>query len=124
MTAAQKTPSYDGILRNSQVTKKESRIDIGFIEVKPARSPYPKDSASDRLKVINAMRSLLLHLKRMGGQPDMRKVVVVGVICNDIVSLNIPVMISLIYSIGTSMTVLQAWNLSSHHCFLERMNLF
>lgn len=82
MTAAQKAPSYDGILRNSQVTKKESRIDIGFIEVKPARSPYPKDSTSDRLKVINAMRSSLLHLKQMSGKPDMKKVVVVGVICN------------------------------------------
>ncbi|KAF8420256.1 hypothetical protein EV426DRAFT_613007 [Tirmania nivea] len=101
VTATQKTPSYDGILRSSQVTRKE-RIDIGFIEVKPARSPYPKDSTSDRLKVINAMQSSLLHLKRMGGKPDMKKVVVVGVICN-----------------GTSMTVLQAWNLSSQLLFFK-----
>jgi len=103
--------SYDGILRNSRITKKTSRLDIGFIEVKPARTPYPKDSATDRLKVIKAMRSSLLNLisivKHDHGNENeksevLRKIVVVGVICN-----------------GTSMTVLQAWNLSSKLLFFK-----
>lgn len=77
--------SYDGILRNSRITKKNTRLDIGFVEVKPARTPYPKDSAEDRLKVIRAMRSSLLNLMSIVDS-GIEKIVVVGVICNGLYS--------------------------------------
>lgn len=97
---AQKLPSYDGILRNSKVTRRDSRIDIGFIEAKPARTPYPKDSTADRLKVIHAMRSSLLYLKSIVAKSDMENVVVIGVICNGNGHLSIRFYLSLIVLTG------------------------
>jgi len=101
---AKKLPSYDGILRSSQVTTKENRIDIGFVEAKPARAPYPKNKTTDRLKVINAMRSSLRYLQSLECSSEVRskQLVVIGIICH-----------------GTSMTVLQAWNLASQIIFFK-----
>lgn len=69
------------------------------------------------------MRSSLLYLKSIVAKSDMENVVVIGVICNGNGHLSIRfyfvVDCSNRGSSGTSMTVLQAWNLSSNLLFFK-----
>ncbi|KAF3310796.1 hypothetical protein TWF173_009153 [Orbilia oligospora] len=91
-------PSYDGIFRSVNGGGGGgvgTRLDLGFVEVKPARAPYPKSSRADREKVIRAMAASLhgFHkLMEASASIDAEKektdtssppsVIVIGLICN------------------------------------------
>ncbi|KAK6503901.1 hypothetical protein TWF481_008902 [Arthrobotrys musiformis] len=110
-------PSYDGIFRSLNGGGGGgvgTRLDLGFVEVKPARAPYPKSSRADREKVIRAMAASLhgFHeLMEVSASIDVEKeetdtpspppVIVIGLICN-----------------GLSMTLMRAWRHRESGCVL------
>ncbi|KAK6338587.1 hypothetical protein TWF730_002649 [Orbilia blumenaviensis] len=109
-------PSYDGIVRsvNGGGGGVGTRLDLGFVEVKPARVPYPKSSRADREKVIRAMTASLhgFHeLMEPSGPIDAGRketdmtspspVIVIGLLCN-----------------GLSMTLMRAWRHRESGCVL------
>ncbi|KAK6344569.1 hypothetical protein TWF718_006529 [Orbilia javanica] len=110
-------PSYDGIFRSVNGGGSGgigTRLDLGFVEVKPARAPYAKSSRADREKVIRAMAASLhgFHELMEASAPiDAEKketdtsspppVIVIGLICN-----------------GLSMTLMRAWRHRESGCVL------
>lgn len=71
--------AFDGIIRNLTCAK-HNRFDIGFVEVKPPREPYPKDSTEDRNKILSALKCSLRHICTK--LPTMKDVVLIGILCN------------------------------------------
>lgn len=74
--------NFDGIVRNVHLSHGD-RLDLCFVEVKPARRPpFHQSSSLDRAKIVRIMKHALNNLiLRRGVKEDSCCLVVFGIVC-------------------------------------------